>query len=336
MSSFFMTFFSGPRRRRPRPKPQGRPTPNLFQRWLYQRQQERLKPKPAKPSSSAPSPLVSWWRQFRLRRQQQKSTGRGQWSLAALINPGGLDQLSARSASSLVLRRANVVLVQLTLIALVFNAIPARLSGPEWYLQVISAVAESAPVFVVAFVLGLLSLFISPFDNSALKFHRRLQRSSRVLSLIVVALIPLQIGFTIWLYGQAFSLDRTQLNAIRAQSEALIAGAQTQPGKGEFIAYLRSNNLEANLAAIEAAPLSEAKSAFVQRIQILQKEQEQRLATGTRSTLLRYSTNSLKLFFSLLVFAAFSLGLYSLVRRSMTWLINLSEENTEQNPGQSD
>lgn len=332
MSSFFMTFFSGPRRRRPRPKQQGKPTPNLFQRWLYQRQQERLKPKPAKPSSSAPSPLVSWWRQFRLRRQQ-KPTGRGQWSLAALINPGGLDQLSARSASSLVLRRANVVLVQLTLIALVFNAIPARLSGPEWYLQVISAVAESAPVFVVAFVLGLLSLFVSPLDNSALKFHRRLQRSSRVLSLIVVALIPLQIGCTIWLYGQAFSLDRTQLNAIRAQSEALIAGAQSQPGKGEFIAYLRSNNLEANLTAIEAAPLSEAKAAFVQRIQILQKEQEQRLATGTRSTLLRYSTNSLKLFFSLLVFAAFSLGLSSLVRRSLPWLINLSEEDLEQNTG---
>jgi hypothetical protein len=263
-------------------------------------------------------------------RRQQQAARRTRWSLAALINPGGQDQLSARTAAMVVLRRANVVLVQLTLIALVFNAIPARLRGPEWYLQVIAAVAESAPVFVVAFVLGLVSLVIGTQDSAALVFHRRLQRASRLMSWIVLALIPLQIGFTVWLYGQAFNLDRTQLNAIRTQSEALISGAQSQTGKGEFVAFLRSNNMEANLAAIEAAPLAEVKSAFIQRMQIVQKEQEQRLAAGTRSTLLRYSTNSLKLFFSLLVFAAFSFGLHSLVRRSLAWTIGQADTQAQQ------
>lgn len=333
MSSFFMTFFGGPgsNRRRPRPKPQRKPTLNWLQRYLRQREQQRLKPKPVKQPSPALIAIISRWRNFRLHRQQQTARNR-HWSLAALINPGGLDQLSARSAATLVLRRANIVLVQLTLIAMVFSAIPARVRALDWYLQVISAVAESAPVFVVAFALGLLSLLISNQDSAALAFQRRLQRASRVLSLIVLALIPLQIVLTIFLYGQAFNLDRTQRNAIRTQSEALIAAAQAQPDKEEFVAFLRSGNMEANIDAIKASPLSEVKSVFAQRMQIMQNEQEQRLAASTRSTLLRYSTNSVKLFLSLLVFAAFSVGLHSMVKRSLTWLINTAEAQPEKEP----
>ena len=325
-----MTFFGKPgfRQRPPRPQPHKPRTLNWFQRYLRMLEQRRLRPRPTNQPSRTKQAIDSLWRQFRLRRQQQAAK-RVRWSLADLIKPGGLDQLTVRQAATVALRQANVVLIQLTLISLVFNAIPARLSGPEWYLQVIAAVAESAPVFIVAFVLGSVSLFISPLDGAALKFQRRLKRASRILSLILLALIPLQIGLTVWLYGQAFDLNRNQLNAIRTQSEALISRGRTQRNNDDFILFLRSNNLEANIAAIETAPLAEVKTAFIQRIQILQKEQEQRLSASTRSTLIRYSTNSLKLLFSLLVFAAFCLGHHSLIQRSLTWAVSQADVQTE-------
>ena len=313
----------GSPQRPPRPpKPPRKPQPSWLQlqlrKFQERRRLKRFSPKPV----AQPSLPQRIWQGFLLKRRQQRAKAPS-WTLKSLFNPGGSEAISSRRALVIVLRRASVVLTQLTLIPLALNAIPVRLSGPEWYLQVINAMGESAPVWILAYLLGLASLALSDQDSESLAYHRRLSRSSRVLSLILVALVPLQIGFVVWLYGGAFETDRTQLNAIRSQTKALIAGAEQQTSKEAFVAFLRSRNIAANLDAIEASPLSEVKSAFIQRVELDRDRQEQTLATATRSNLLRYSTNSLKLFATLVVFAAFMLGLHSSVRRSLLRRIQL-------------
>jgi len=313
--------------RRPRPPKPRKPQPSWLQlqlrKFQERRRLKRFSPQPV----AQPSLPQRIWQGFLLKRRQQRAKA-PRWTLKSLFNPGGSEAISSRRALVIVLRRASVVLIQLTLIPLALNAIPVRLSGPEWYLQVINAMGESAPVWILAYLLGLASLALADQDPESLAFHRRLTRSSRVLSLIVVALIPLQIGFVVWLYGGAFDMDRTQLNAIRSQTKALIAGAEQQTSKEAFVAFLRSRNITANLDAIEASPLSEVKSAFIQRVELDRDRQEQTIATATRSNLLRYYTNSLKLFATLVVFAAFMLGLHSFSRRSLLHRLKIEERES--------
>ena len=328
-----MSPFGRPRSSQRRPPAPRQPQPNLllvqFRKFQERRRLERLRPRPAAQPSLVQRAFVGSWRRFVLSRRQQRSAA-PRWSLKAVLNPGGSEAISSRRAMVVSLRRASLVLIQLTLIPLFFNAIPVRLSGPEWYLQVINAMGESAPVWILAYLLGLASLALSDQDSESLAYHRRLSRSSRVLSLILVALVPLQIGFVVWLYGGAFETDRTQLNAIRSQTQALITAAEQQTSKEGFVAFLRSRSIAANPEAIEASPLTEVKSAFIQRVQLDRDRQEQALATATRSNLLRYSTNSLKLLATLVIFATFMLIMQGSVKRSLLHRIKLEAVESAQ------
>ena len=276
--------------------------------------------------------LKKWWRRRRRRRPPSqpvdpfaglRKTFRRQWrrrprlSFAPLrwLRPPSGEPLSTREAAALVLRSAARALLLLVVISLALNALPIRLGGPEWYLQVLAFVAENAPVIMLASALSLLSLFVGPADAVAQAFRRRLLTLSRLLWLVATLLLPLQIGLTAWLYGQAYAADRTQLTAIRASADALIAGARQQNSKADFLAYLRSRGMTGNIEAIEAAPLLQVRSEFIQTVLNNQKQQEQSLAANTRNVLLRYSVNALKLFATLVVLAAYLRGLHALVKR---------------------
>jgi hypothetical protein len=298
-------------------------------KFLERRRLERLRPKPTARPSALQRWIVASWQGFRLKRLQQRSTAPA-WTLQTLFNPGGSGSITPRRATVVAMRRASAVLIQLTLIPLVLNAIPVRLSGPEWYLQVINSMGESAPLWILACLIGLASLTIGDSDSESLAYHRRLARLSRLLALIVVALIPLQIGFVVWLYGATFDTDRTQRNAINSQSNALIMAAQQQTTKEQFVAFLRSRNIAANLDAIEASPISEVKSAFIQRVELDRDGQEQSLNSATRSNLVKYSSNTLKLLATLLVFAGFMLAFHSWVRRSLLLRLQLEANGLQQ------
>lgn len=254
---------------------------------------------------------------------------RPSWSLQAFFGSDASGPISSSRAVALALRAADHALLQLTAIVLLLNSFPLRLSGPEWYLQLLNGIAESAPVLLLALLLGFISLTIGPADAATTLFHRKLLRLSRVFSLVVLLLLPLQLGFTAWLFGQAYNNDRGQLSIIRSQADTLITGAKQQNSKQEFLSFLQSRNLTANLEAVEAAPLAAVRSDFIQTVEANQKRQEQSLAAATRSTLLRYGLNSLKLFASLVVFAGFLRLFHGLVRRSFNQRMAAAEAGTE-------
>lgn len=308
-------------------KPQPSWLLSQLRKFQEQRRLQRMRPRPAVQPSLLQRTLAARWHHFMLQRSRWRSSAPA-WTLSSLLNPGGSEAVATLPAVAITLRRASKALIWLMLIPLVFNAIPVRLSGPEWYLQVINAIGESAPVWILAYLLGLLSLALADQGSQSLAYHRRLTRSSRVLSLIVLMLIPLQLSFVVWLYTIAFNTNRAQLNAVRSQANALISEAEQQSSKDAFVSFLRSRGISANLGAIEASPLTDAKSAFIQRVELDRDRQEKALATTTRDTLLRYSTNSLKLLATLVVFALFMLGLNSLIRRSL--LHRMSIESSEQ------
>ena len=274
--------------RRRRSKPRRRPQPSFNWKGFRRKLSRRL-------------PRVQW----------------SHWSLNNLINPAAGGQISTPRAAALVLRGADYALLQFTAISLVLNALPLRLSGPQWYLQLLNGIAESTPVLVLALLLGLLSLGIGSSDAAATLFHRKLLRLSRVFYVVALLLLPLQLGLTAWLFGQAYDTDRAQLAAIRANADALITGAQQQTSKEAFLDYLQSRNMTGNLEAIQAAPLVAVRSEFIQSIEANRKQQEQSLASATRSTLLRYGVSSVKLLATLLVFVAFLRLFLGLVKRSL-------------------
>lgn len=328
---FFMNFLDRNRLAQRRPPGPRKPKPSWFlsqlRKFQERRRLQRMRPRPADQPSLLQRTLAARWRNFMLQRSRRRTSAPA-WTLSSLLNPGRSEAIATLCAVAIMLRRASKALIWLTLIPLVFNAIPVRLSGPEWYLQVINAMGESAPVWILAYLLGMLSLALVDQGSESLSYHRRLTRSSRVLSLIVLMLIPLQLGFVVWLYAINFDTRRAQLNAVRSQANALISEAKQQSSKDAFVSFLRSRGITANLDAIEASPLSEVKSAFIQRAELERGRQEQAIANASRDNLLRYSTNSLKLLATLVVFALFMLGLNSLMRRSL--LHRMSIEDVEQ------
>lgn len=316
--STWKRFLSRFEQRRSRTRRQPNRWPQV-KRWL-----ERHRPKPRPAGRKAPEGQALKRLLRRLPRIQRPS-----WSLQFLLGGEDSGPISTPRAVALALRAADVALLQLTAITLLLNAFPLSLSGPQWYLQVLNGIAESAPVLLLALVLGFVSLSIGPADAAATLFHQKLLRLSRLFSVVVLLLLPLQLGFTVWLFGQAYSNDRAQLAIIRSQADALIAGARQPNSKQEFLRYLQSRNLTANLEAVEAAPLVAVRSEFIQTVEANQKRQEQGLAAATRSTLLRYSLSSLKLFASLAVFAIVLGLLHRLVRRSFNQRMAAAEAAAE-------
>jgi len=254
------------------------------------------------------------WLQRRLQRRARQPQ-QSSWNPATWIWPHLGDSLSSREASALVMRHAATALTVLVLIMLVLNAVPVQLISPSWYLQLLVYLSENVPVLIVAAVLALLSLAQSSHEAAAGHYRKRLLLLTRLGYVLALLLVPLQFGLTAWLVGQTYSSNRTQLNAIRANADALVAGARQAATSEQFVAYLRSRNLTGNLESIAAAPLVQVQTEFVDSVKAQQQQQEQSLAATLRSTLLRYATNAIKLLANLLILAAFLRGFQSLLRR---------------------
>ena len=253
-----------------------------------------------------------WIQRWLNRRQYNQQAS---WNPAAWFWPATGTALNSREAAGLLLRNAAAALVLLILISLVLNAIPLQLGSPNWYLRVLSYIAENVPVLLLASGFALLSLALQTRDENSSAYHFKLLRFSRLGYILVLLLLPLQLGLTAWLYGQAYSANRTQRNAILSNADALITGAQQTSTIDQFIAYLRSRNLTANLASIAAAPLVQVKTEFIRTVKVNQQQDEQRLGAETRTTLLRYTRDSVKLFVTLLVLAGFMRAFQTLVKR---------------------
>ena len=304
---------------------------NRRQQTLRRQRQQRLR------STPAPNPqlialrraLEFRWLQRQLQRRQRQQPQPSRNPIGWLW-PRTADGLTTREAAALLLRHGATAVLLLMLVSLVLNALPLQLLAPSWYLQILAYVAENVPVLILASAFALLSLVLANDDQAANAYRIRLLRISRLGYILALLLLPLQLGFTTWLYGQAWNTNRTQLTAIRANANALISGAQQTSSTEQFVAYLRSRNITANLESIAAAPLAQVRSEFVRSVKAQQQQQEQTLGATTRSTLLRYTTNSLKLFATLLILAGFLRGFQALVRRC-----SLQRLSTNQSAGPS-
>lgn len=250
------------------------------------------------------------------RRQRQQADEQTKGGLTALFWPRFGDQgFSSRHAAARLLRLGAAAILLLILISMVLNAVPLQLTSPSWYLQVLAYIAENVPALIIISIFALLSLALGKNDEASNVYLSQLMRLSRFGYILALLLLPLQLGFTAWLYGQAFSDYRTQLSMIRASATALISGADQTSTTEQFVAYLRSRNLSGNLESIAAAPLVQVKQEFIRGVQLNKQQQEQRLGGMNRTTMLRYSINSIKLFATLVVLAGFMRGFQMFVKR---------------------
>jgi hypothetical protein len=254
------------------------------------------------------------WFQRRLQRSRLNQQPSG--NSAAWFWPRAALGLSTRDAAAGVLRSGAAALMLLLLTSLVLSAVPLRLTTPNWYLEVLALVGESIPLIVLACAFALLSLALNSDEQLNAAYLGKLLRISRLGYILALLLLPLQLGFFAWLFGDAFNTNRIQQNAVRSNADALINGALQSTTSAQFVAYLQSRNLNINLESIAAAPLAQVRTEFIRSVKTQQQQQLQSLAATTRTNLLRYAVNSLRLFTALAILAAFLRGFRSMLRRS--------------------
>ena len=268
------------------------------------------------------------WLQRRLQRSPRDS--QQSWSPIAWLWPRSGEGLSTREVAALLLRHCAATLLLLVLISLALNAIPLQLASPNWYLQLFAYIADNVPVLLLASGFAMLSLVLRGNNDRSIVYHAKLLRLSRLGYILALVLLPLQLGFTAWLFGQTYNNQRSQRASIRANADALIAGAQQINTPEQFVSYLRSRNLSGNLESIAAAPLVQVKTEFIRSVKAGQQQQEQRLGAEVSSTLLRYVINSLKLFITMFLLAGFMRIFQALVRRcTLDWI---SDEQPSETP----
>lgn len=289
---------------------------NRRQQWLRRQRQQRQRVN-ADPDEQLMPPR--WVLQFRwlMRRiaRRRGDSDHPSWNPAAFLFPSTATPLSTIEAAALVLRHGAATLLLLILISWLLDLIPLQLGSPNWYLQVVGGIADNAPIFLLISGISLLSLALSSDSERNAVYRVSLLRFSRVGYQLALWLLPVQIGLTAWLFGQTWNINRIQLAAIRASGDALISGAQQTSTNKEFVVYLRSRNITANLESVAAAPLAQVRGEFIRSVKQQQQQQERELATNTRNTFLGYVKTSLKLFASLLIQAGFLRIFQSLVRR---------------------
>lgn len=266
------------------------------------------------------------FRGLQRRMQRRQDDRQPKRSPIAWLWPRSGNILSSRAAAAQVLRNGATALLLTSLISLVIRALPLRLSSPNWYMEILGSIGETAPVLVIACVLSLLPLVLGNDDQETDTYRLQLVRRSRLGYILALLLLPLQLGFMSWLIGDAYATSRNQLNAIRSNANALIDGARQTSTTEQFVAFLRSRNLNANLESIAAAPLAQVRTEFVRTVRTQQQQGEANLKETTNTTLLRYGTNGARLFVSLAILAIFMRSYQVLVRRcSPSW-----SSNTEQ------
>lgn len=247
------------------------------------------------------SPLRTWWRALQRRKKQEKQ---GQaWSLQSLVVPRSRGRvLLVQDAVVSLMRNAAKAILLLIIVTLALNAVPFRLVDPSWYLSILNYIAENVPVLVFVMILAVLSLALDPKPEKANNYRLSLRRFLNAGYFLVLLLLPIQIALTTWLYSSTYSQFRNQISAIKVESGALAASAAKTTTTDEFVAFLRSRNVSANLQSIAAAPLGQVKSEFLKSLEISSLQQQRQIEATARSTYLRYGIAAVKLFFYLLVF----------------------------------
>ena len=278
----------------------------------------RWKKKKGRPSEAFAQQLAEAQRtlEFRGVQRQLKKTKFPTFNLLRFLRPGAGDPISTRDALAALLRAGTFAFLQLAIISVVFSSIPAKFNNPNWYLQVLSYLADTGPVYLLGFGFGVLALFVAPADSATPKFRKRLTGLSHKFYLFLALLIPIQVGLTFWLFTQAYGQERIQLIALRSESQALLVGAKQQTSTEGFIAFLQSRRLTADVNAIRSNPLDRVKAELITSVQSQQKQGEQRIMDAARQRTLSYAIQTVKLFISLVILAGFVRLLYGLLKRS--------------------
>jgi hypothetical protein len=261
---------------------------------------------------------LTWLKRYQRRGKQSQASKNISRNLGDWFWPRIAENPSTRDAAARVMRSAAAALPLLSLITLVISAIPLKLTTANWYLEVLALIGQSIPILVLSCVLALLSLTLDSNDQVNRAYRGKLLGLARIGYILALLLLPLQLGLLAWLYVGTFDIDRNQRNAVVANSEALIAGAQQTTTTEQFIAYLGSRNLNINAESIRSVPLNDVKAEFVRSVKQQQQQQEDRITTTTRTDILRYAANGSRLFAALGILSFFLRGFQSYIKGSST------------------
>jgi hypothetical protein len=215
-------------------------------------------------------------------------------------------------------RHAASALFIFAVLTTVFPALPLRLGSSNWYLSVLGALADNVPIFLLVALFSVLSLSLCGDSSDASSFRSSLIKRSRLAYIFALLLVPLQIGLTAWLFSQTLAEGRVQFNAILANSDALISGAQQSRTTPELIAYLRSRNVNADFQSISSTPLLQVKNDFIRGVRLQQQQQQQSLDASLKRALFRFGKDSAKLLATLVILAFFMRTYQSLIRFSIS------------------
>lgn len=255
-------------------------------------------------------------RQRRQRKEFKESEAQPNRGPMGWLSPRAVEFLSANDASMLLMRSSSLALLLISLISLVLSALPLKLTSPNWYMEVLANIGDTVPVLVLCAVLSLLSIALATDPKNSIMYHSKLLRLSKLGYILALLLLPLQIGIMTWLIGSTYNEARIKLNAVQASSNALIDGAKTLTTTQQFVAYLRSRNINANLDLISQGVLNQVKSEFINSVKTQQQQQIDFIKESNFSLTLGFILNGVKLFVTLAVFAFFQRIFWILTKRS--------------------
>jgi len=295
---------------------QQRSQANRRQRELRRIRRQREQSKPAAGPQLAGMRKTLQFRGLQRRLQRRQIDRQPTRSPMGWLWPRAADILTAGDAAGQLMRNGATALLVASIIGLVISAVPLRLNSPNWYMDVLGSIGETVPVLVIACVFSLLPLVVSTDNKATDAYRAQLLSRSRLGYILALLLLPLQLGFLTWLIGDTYASSRNQINAIRVNANSLIQGARQATTSEQFVAFLRSRNLNANLESIAAAPLVQVRTEFVRSVKAQQQQGEANIRQTANSTLLRFGSNGLRLFANLLILAVFMRGFQMLTRRS--------------------
>lgn len=318
MSSFFiMNFFQ----RRPKPpssirrsKTIGSRVEELLQRFQQnsrirqrehqlrrmRRERQRADVDENKSKPVKRSPLQVWSQRRRWKRNEADQNS--SWSIRSLVFPRSQGiNCSAKEAATRLMRNASIALLLLMAASLIINSVPLRLTNPSWHLSILYYISENAPVILFVIIISMLSLVLDSDYTRANAYRLKLRQTLRIGYFATLILLPIQIALAAWLFSATFNEIRSQVSFVKVESNALIAAAARTTTTDEFISFMRSRNLSANLQSIASAPLDQVKSEFIKGLRVNALQQEAKITATARQTYLRFGLNATKLFLYFIV-----------------------------------
>lgn len=255
-------------------------------------------------------------RQRRQRKELEAAESQPKRAPMAWLSPRAVELLSVNDASMLLMRSSCSALLLISLISLALSSLPVKLTSPNWYMEILGSFGDSVPVLVLCAVLSLLSLALASDLKRSQVYRGKLLRISRLGYILALMLLPLHLGIMTWLIGSTYNATRIQLNAVEGSSNSLIDAAKPISSTEQFVAFLRSRNLNSNLESISQAPLEQVKSEFIRSVEFQQQQQLQSINASSFALQLRFIVNGVKLFVTLVIFAFFQRIFWILTKRS--------------------